>query len=61
MADGFNVSETKHATKNLTADIIVTSKVLIEPKNKHIAISLSDEFPDSDEFHIITCQSYICS
>ena len=42
MTDGwchlsFSISETKHATKNLTTDITTTSKVLIDkPKKKYI-------------------------
>ena len=46
MADGqchlsFNILETKEATKNLTTDITITSKALMDqPEKKYIAISL---------------------
>ena len=44
MADGkchlsFNILKTKHATKYLTTDITITSKVLMDkPKKKYTAI-----------------------
>ena len=46
-----NISETKHATKNLTDDIIVTLKVLIVPKKKHILMNFRI-------YISLTCQSY---
>ena len=37
----FNISETNNGIQNLTKDVTVTSKVLIDkPRKKHIAISL---------------------
>ena len=55
MADGkchlsFNVSETKHVTKNLATDITNAFKILIEkPRGKHI-------FPDP--FKVILAEGY---
>ena len=46
MADGlrhlsFNILETRHVTNNLTKDITITLKILIEkPKEKYIAVHI---------------------
>ena len=32
----FNISETRHATKNLTTDITITSKVFIDKPKRNI-------------------------